>query len=209
MLLAGISLALGLLAHAQKDKGHLFNQSYTGEYNSRVAFPIGGLGAGMFCLEGTGAISHMSVRNNPDLFNEPLIFAAISIKDMPGSARVLEGPVPGWKKYGQWGDGRGAEGTSFGLARFREAWFRARFPFGEVGLRDDKLPLAVTITGWSPFIPTDADNSSLPVGGIEYRFTNTSVAASKISTAVCPSGSGAGWSPTTGRNTSTGTPIPE
>jgi uncharacterized protein (DUF608 family) len=29
------------------------------------------------------------------------------------------------------------------------------------------------MTAWSPFIPTDADNSSLPVGAIEYRFKNT------------------------------------
>ena len=36
------------------------------------------------------------------------------------------------------------------------------------------MPLEARITGWSPFIPTDADNSSLPVGVLEYRFTNTS-----------------------------------
>ena len=36
------------------------------------------------------------------------------------------------------------------------------------------MPLVATITGWSPFIPTDADNSSLPVGVLEYQFTNTS-----------------------------------
>ncbi len=35
------------------------------------------------------------------------------------------------------------------------------------------MPVKVDITGWSPFIPGDADNSSLPVGGIEYTFKNT------------------------------------
>ena len=40
-----------------------YNGVYTGEHLSRVAFPIGGMGAGMFCLEGTGAISHMSIRH--------------------------------------------------------------------------------------------------------------------------------------------------
>ena len=39
-----------------------YNGSYTGEFLNRLAFPIGGMGAGMFCLEGTGSISHMSVR---------------------------------------------------------------------------------------------------------------------------------------------------
>ncbi|HLA53638.1 MAG TPA: twin-arginine translocation signal domain-containing protein, partial [Flavitalea sp.] len=32
-----------------------YNSPYTGENLSRLAFPIGGIGAGMFCLEGTGA----------------------------------------------------------------------------------------------------------------------------------------------------------
>src|SRR3984957_1460935 len=91
---------------------HKFNKAYRGRYVEHIAFPIGGMGAGMFCLEGTGAISHMSIRNNPELFNEPLMFAAISIKDRPGSARVLEGPVPDWKKFGQRGSGGGAGGAT-------------------------------------------------------------------------------------------------
>ena len=34
---------------------------------------------------------------------------------------------------------------------------------------DDKdIPMKVQVKGWSPFIPNDADNSSLPVGAIEY-----------------------------------------
>jgi uncharacterized protein (DUF608 family) len=153
--------------------GHAYNGAYHGDNNTRLAFPIGGMGAGMFCLEGTGAISNMSVRNNPDVFNEPSMFAALSVKGIPNSARVLEGPVPGWKKFGQKGDGRGAEGTTFGLARFTGATFRARFPYAEIRLTDPHVPVAVTITGWSSFIPTDADNSSLPAGALEYRFTNT------------------------------------
>ena len=40
---------------------------YKGENLNYVAFPIGGIGAGMICLEGTGAISHVSVRNKMEL----------------------------------------------------------------------------------------------------------------------------------------------
>ena len=47
-----------------------YNTPYTGDYLNRLAFPIGGIGAGMFCLEGAGAISHLSIRHHPDLFNE-------------------------------------------------------------------------------------------------------------------------------------------
>src|ERR1700750_2242496 len=54
-----------------------YNAAYTGEYLNRIAFPIGGLGAGMFGLEGTGALSHMSIRHHPEIYNEPPVFAAI------------------------------------------------------------------------------------------------------------------------------------
>jgi uncharacterized protein (DUF608 family) len=85
---------------------------------------------------------------------------------------VLEGPIPDWKCFGRPGTGNGAGGTSYGLPRFSRASFLARFPFGEISLEDDDIPLAVSITGWSPFIPGDADNSSLPVGAFEYTFSN-------------------------------------
>ena len=127
----------------------------------------------MICLEGTGAISHVSVHNKPDIFNEPCVFAAVCVKGQPNVARVIEGPVPGWKLFGQPNTGNGAGGKTYGLPRFAEAEFTARFPFATITLADRKLPLAVEITGWSPFEPGDADNSSLPVAGLEYRFTNT------------------------------------
>jgi hypothetical protein len=64
-----------------KKEGHDFNASYSGKNLDRIAFPIGGIGAGMFCIEGTGAISHMSVRNRPEVFNEPSMFA-ISVRGL-------------------------------------------------------------------------------------------------------------------------------
>jgi len=37
-----------------------YNGLYTGENLTRIGFPMGGIGAGMICLEGTGALSHVS-----------------------------------------------------------------------------------------------------------------------------------------------------
>ena len=155
-------------------EGHEYNGSYSGKYLGRIAFPVGGLGAGMFCIDGTGSISHMSVRNRPDIYNEPCMFAAISVKGLKNGTKVLEGQVPDWKKFGQPNSGNGSPGASYGFPRFKDTKFTARFPFAQIELRDDDLPLEADMTGWSPFIPTDADNSSLPVGAIEYSFRNTS-----------------------------------
>ncbi len=154
-----------------------YNAVYTGERLSRIAFPMGGIGAGMICLEGTGALSHVSLRNRPDVFNEPCVFAAVCVKGEPNVARVLEGPVPTWKVFGPPNTGNGAGGKTYGLPRFASATFTTKFPFAIITLADKKVPLSVEITGWSPFEPGDADNSSLPVAGLEYRFRNSSRAA--------------------------------
>ncbi len=51
--------------------GRKYNAPYSGEYLSRLAFPIGGIGAGMFCVEGTG--SHIASQHTqpPEIYHEP------------------------------------------------------------------------------------------------------------------------------------------
>src|SRR5512140_3174000 len=139
-----------------------YNSAYAGEYLNQVAFPLGGIGAGMICLEGTGALSHVSLRNRPEVYNEPCVFAAVAVKGAHQQARVLEGPVPARKIFGPPGTGNGAAGTTYGLPRFARATFNTVFPFGVVTLTEPSLPLEAQITGWSPFEPGDPDNSSLP-----------------------------------------------
>lgn len=151
----------------------LYNEKYTGDYTNRIAFPIGGMGTGMFCIEGSGAISNMSLRHRPEVFHEPTMFAALHLKDANNTTKILEGQVPDWKKFGMPFSALGGGGT-WGLPRYKENTFSAHFPFAEVELKDDKMPVEVKINAWNPFIPTDADNSSLPVGGLEYEFKNTS-----------------------------------
>ena len=131
----------------------------------------------MLCLEGTGALSQVSLRNHPDIFNQPCLFAALALKEANPSARVVEGPVPAWKIYGPPGSGLGFGGTTYGLPRFRQASFESRFPFGTVRLADDEWPITVELTGWSPFEPGDADGASLPVAALEYHFLNRTTAA--------------------------------
>jgi uncharacterized protein (DUF608 family) len=140
----------------------------------RVAFPLGGIGAGMICMEGTGAFSHVSIHQAPDVSREAAMFGALWIKGKPGIARVLEGPVPRWKAYGPQLAALGSPGKLLGLPRYARATFYSRFPFGVLNLDDPALPVSVCLKGWSPFIPLEADSSSLPVVGLEYELTNQS-----------------------------------
>lgn len=130
------------------------------------------MGAGMFCVEGAAGLSNFSFRHRPNLDRDRRVFAAIVIKGSPTLARVLEGPVPGWKLRPQFPSHEGGGKTALGLPRFHHASFEARFPFAKVHLADKELPLEVTLTAWSPCSPGDADNASLPVAGLEYRFVN-------------------------------------
>ena len=150
-----------------------YNSHYQDAYLNRVAFPLGGIGAGMICLEGTGFLSHASLRGRPEVFNELQAFSAIGIQGSPDKARVLEGRTPSWKTFGLPGTANGAYEKTYGLPRCAAATFNARFPFATVTLEEPQLPLDVTLTGWSPFIPGDADRSSLPAAALEYRFVNT------------------------------------
>lgn len=159
-----------------KDNGEAV---YTNGEADLVAFPLGGIGAGMICLEGSGALSHVSLRHRPDLNNEPLMFAALYTKDTPVPARVLEGPVPDWKISGKRFEGVvrssscGLMLTSFGLPRMPGNVFTARFPFATIDFGNSG-PVRARVCGWSPFIPGNEDDSSLPVAALEYTFQNTS-----------------------------------
>ncbi len=176
----GIALVIMLLQSCNCNNndsaksGRVYNDKYEGEYLSQIAYPIGGMGAGMFCVEGTGAVSHMSIRHKPDLWNEPAMFAALHVKGVENGTKVLERDAPDRKKYGMPNSALGYGGATWGLPRFKECSFLARFPFAELQLQDDDIPMQVQMKAWSPFIPTDADNSGLPAGAIEYVFRNTS-----------------------------------
>jgi len=149
-------------------------QPYDESRLDSLALPLGGMGAGMICLEGAGGLTHVSIRHRPELDHQPGLFAAIAIRSPEKIARVLEGPAAKWKLYRRPHAAKGDARIGLGLPRFETASFRARFPFGHVELQDPSVPLAVTITGWSPFEPGDADDASLPVAGVEYTFASRS-----------------------------------
>jgi len=148
-----------------------FSMRYSDEQLNYVALPLGGMGAGMVALEGVGSFNHVSIEHRPDLYNGPMLFSAVRWDDGEKSgARVLEGPVPDWK-VGALREGKPA-GAHYGLPRFRRAEALGEFPFLEIEVEDPDAPVEARVTGWSPFVPGDADASSLPVGAVEYRFAN-------------------------------------
>jgi uncharacterized protein (DUF608 family) len=158
---------------------HEFAGPYDGAHAERIGYPLGGIGAGSMCLTGHGSLEAVSLRHHAGVLNKPFQFASVCVKGVADGARLLEGPLPMWKINYPWGNnwqgtGGGGRDNTFGLPRFDHGTFTDRFPAAQVSMTDDDLPLAVTLTGFSPFIPGDADASSQPVIVLEYALTNTS-----------------------------------
>ena len=148
-------------------------KKYTGKSLDLISYPLGGIGAGMICIEGTGSIGSISIKNVPDFDNEPLIYSALTIKGKRNISRVLEGPVPGYKVFTKIKDsGNGLPGTAYGLPRFSNVSFESKFPFADIQLEDEDMPVRADIRAWSPFIPNDEAASGMPFAAVEYTFTN-------------------------------------
>ncbi len=177
----GIDIAVRILERRCEMKNRIYKAPYSGEALSRIAYPLGGTGAGMICMQGTGAIGSVSVRNKMDIHNEPNIFAAVTVKKNQGTeniSAVLEGPVPKVKIFEAQthggSAGNGLHGKNYGLPRFEDCTFESSFPVATIKLKDKDIPLSVQIKAYSPFMPGDDFNSCLPGATLEYLLTNTS-----------------------------------
>lgn len=75
---------------------------------------------------------------------------------------------------------------------FKDIRFRGEYPIGKISYRDKELPFEVDLEAFSPFIPLDAKESSLPLTVMSYKVRNTSHRKIKVKlgkwleNAVCP-----------------------
>lgn len=155
-------------------------RTFSGADLLQIALPLGGIGAGNICINGVGGVQDFSVRGNPTLSSMPdghvpsdSAFATLYFPGL-GVARMVEGPMPPEKIYNLGLKGQGfREGGHEGFPRFRNCTFRGEFPFATVQLSDPTLPISVEITAFSPFIPLDDRDSSIPCAVLEYELKNT------------------------------------
>jgi len=157
---------------------------HTGERSRYIAFPLGGIGSGGFSISGSGRLIDWSIRNKPALqgYNGYSHFAIKAEKDGKlVDARVLNGPydlnpsgAPGLRKMFD-GFGHGANRqTMVGVPHFRAVDFYGRFPSADLVFRDERFPGGVRMTAFSPFIPHNDHDSSMPVALFEFELANDS-----------------------------------
>ena len=148
-------------------------KKYDSEHVNKIALPIGGIGTGTISLGGRGNFQDMEIMNRPAKGYNPggsLFFTLFTEVGGTKDLRLLEGPVP----FNQYEGEQGSTFPNHGLPRFEKSTFETSYPFGQVALSSEYVPLDVKIKSFNPLIPGDIDNSSIPMAVIDVELTNNS-----------------------------------
>src|SRR5271156_552802 len=159
---------------------------YRGARRQYVAFPLGGLGTGSISLTGSGRLIDWSIRNRPGI-HQHNGYSHFAIKaERDGDlldARVLNGPYegvptgsPSSQKFDGYGFGANRDSMA-GAPHFDDAVFYGRFPISEIELLRESFPGKVRMTAFSPFIPHNDRDSSMPAALFSFVVENDTHAA--------------------------------
>lgn len=148
---------------------------YTGEKLREIVFPLGGIGTGSIGLAGNGCLVDWEIFNRPNKGSlNGYSFFAVKAEFPTGKSitKVLQGD---WTKdlvgtYANSGFGFGPNGvTMCGFPHFKKLKFEGKFPIATLTFQDDDFPAKVILKAFNPFIPLDADNSSIPAAFFEIN----------------------------------------
>ncbi len=163
---------------------------YDQEHLARIALPLGGIGTGTVSLGGRGDLRDWELMNRPakgfipgrnDTRCPPSFVLYARPEGGNAVIRLLEGPL----EYYEYEGASGSPAANHGLPRFARCTFDAAYPFGQVHLSDDDVPVDVRLEAFNPLIPCDADRSGLPVAVLRYTLTNRT--DTPVSAALCGS----------------------
>lgn len=138
---------------------------YTGAELRYVGMPVGGACCGQVYLGGDGRLWYWDVDNGPAAPGADFAGGTYARPRDPfspfASGTVLRTEPDGGARSV---DARG----------FSDVAFTGQYPLGRVDYRDPGCPVDVRLEAFSPFVPGEVDDSTLPVTVLAYTFTNTS-----------------------------------
>ncbi len=158
-------------------------QAYRGNQLTYIGMPIGGIGCGQLYLGGDGRLWLWDIYKS-NYRREPDHGQRIAAFTLGGH---YANPVAFGEQYTQW-NGTSVEQGFLIRAKsngktvtktldkhgFSDVTFRGEYPIGKVTYQDQAFPAKVRLKAFSPFIPTNAKDSSLPATVMSYTVTNTS-----------------------------------
>lgn len=128
-----------------------------------VGMPVGGIGAGQLYLGGDGRLWHW------DIFNQP--------GKRPTNDKHYRNPLmPASPLAQNFSLTVGDQTRTLDRDGFSDIAFRGEYPIGIVEYADAAVPVAVKLEAFSPFIPLNTDDSSLPATILQFTLRNISAA---------------------------------
>ena len=160
---------------------------YEKEHTYRIAMPVGGIGTGNISIAGNGQWRDVEMMNKPGIGfygsvtpqQAPCFMIFVQDNNGKKYAKALMGPIP----PDQYAGSEGSQAPNHGMPRFKSASFDAAYPFAEVNLEDDEMPVSVKAKVFNPFVPCDADASGIPAAIIRYQVTNKTNYPMKVAVA--------------------------
>ena len=150
-----------------------------------IGMPVAGIGTGTVYLGGDGRLWGWDIFNVPHTGCVPN--SALShVKGMGTSEMAGANYLKPPKMESPWNVNHGlvlhVDGKAKRLDRsgFPQVEFTGQYPIGRIKLSDPASPISAVMETYSPFIPLDYDNSSLPVTVMEITLKNTGAAAAVV-----------------------------
>ncbi len=154
---------------------------YRGQKLKEIVFPLGGIGTGSIGLAGNGSLIDWEIFNRPNKgSSNGYSFFAVKAQFSNGTSvtKVLQGDqtkdlMGTYSKAEYSGYGFGPNASSMcGFSHFGKVTFDGSFPIATLTFQDEGFPAKVVLRAFNPFIPLDADNSSIPAAFFEIKITS-------------------------------------
>ncbi|MBI3117076.1 MAG: hypothetical protein HYZ00_00205, partial [Candidatus Hydrogenedentes bacterium] len=131
---------------------------YRGDDLKLIGMPVGGICAGQVNLGGDGRLWHW------DIFNKPITTGA----EHYATPMTPESPLAQGFRLKVREEVRALDAMGFAGVSFR-----GEYPIGTVDYRDPVVPVEVRLEAFSPFIPLNTEDSSLPAIVMRFTLKNT------------------------------------
>jgi non-lysosomal glucosylceramidase len=140
-----------------------------------IGMPVGGMYAGTVYLGGDGRLWYWNIRNDDTGGVEPRKVDYKGQKVDPLNGGNYIEPVPRTYPFEQnFGIRINGKLRTLDADGFDDVSFVGQYPIGEVSYADAQCPVSVQLSAFSPFIPMNTADSSLPVTVMSYQVRNDS-----------------------------------
>jgi uncharacterized protein (DUF608 family) len=153
---------------------------YTGDALMKIGMPVGGLCCGTLYLGGDGKLWLWDIfnRNQEGAVGRTVNYGGQKVPPRNGACYVVpptDQPSPLEQGFALRVKMAGGEPQIRTLDRkgWNDVRFTGSYPVGTVDYADPACPVQVRLQAFSPFIPLNVDDSSLPATIMRYTITNT------------------------------------